>query len=194
MRDTFPDNTCRHGGGGWRIGGGGLWIDGANDVANLDPLRDLVGIDGADSSSGYSPNIQNNAKLVSLAALRHLRGAFPGGLRVQSNPTLASMSGLEGITRVNKNGLGDWSLYISENAKLCVTDTDRTRLTSCAAGTTCSSASACDSGNCGGTSLAIAGNDRVYVQARLFEKYAHPPNLPPFHVKRHRLHHFVLVF
>ena len=51
------------GGGGWRIAGGGLWIDDADDVTDddLGPLRDLVGIDGASSPSGRSLNIRGNA-------------------------------------------------------------------------------------------------------------------------------------
>ena len=164
---------------------------------DLGPLRDLVGIDGADSTLGCSLYIVSNDKLTALDALGNLRGSLPGGLYVDWNPILASLSGLDGVARVNAGGLvGSWtySLLIYNNPKLCMTDTDRTRLTSCDAGTTCSSASACDSGNCGGTSLAIADNGKVHVQARFCLKNMRTHRIFPFHVKRHRLHHFVLVF
>ena len=52
--------------------------------------------------SMYSPrrHIRNNDNLVSIAGLRNLKGGLPGSLRVRSNAKLASVSGLEGVTRI----------------------------------------------------------------------------------------------
>ena len=66
---------------GWRVKGGGLWLLGVGDVADLEALSGLVGIDGMDSR-GDSLVIDGNANLDSLAGLRNLKGTLPGGLHV----------------------------------------------------------------------------------------------------------------
>ena len=96
---------------GWRLVGGGLMLEKADDVANLDALRGLRAIEGQDSE-GHSLSITNAARLGSLSGLRNLAGALPGALVVHNAPQLASLSGLEGITRV------DGPIRVDANAAL----------------------------------------------------------------------------
>ena len=63
----------------------------ANDVVDLEALKDLRAIDGK-SSFGISLSIVNNANLASLAGLRNVRGALPGALDVTRNGALTSLS------------------------------------------------------------------------------------------------------
>ena len=156
------------GGGGWRVVGGALYIRDADDVVDLEALKDLRAIDGK-SNAGYSLSIFNNANLASLAGLRNVRGALPGALRVSYNDALTSLSGLEGITRIEgkSGGLGSgWSLLIGNNGVLCLSAADRARLTSCAGPGSCSTSACTNQGGCDGTALAIAGGGNVDVQAR----------------------------
>ena len=66
---------------GWRIKGGGLDINEADDVTHLEALSGLRGIDGQDSA-GVSLRISSNAVLTSLAGLRNLKDTLPGALGV----------------------------------------------------------------------------------------------------------------
>ena len=151
--------------GGWRVVGGALYIVGADDVVDLEALKDLRAIDGKDRF-GISLHISENANLASLAGLRNVRGALPGALRVWSNGALTSLSGLEGITRIEGKDSSGFSLYIYSNGAMCLSTADRARLTSCAE-THCSASTCTNQGGCDGTALAHpAGGGAVEVQAR----------------------------
>ena len=78
------------------------------------------------------------------------------------NGALTSLSGLEGITRIEMRRRGT-SLFIVHNGALCLSTADRARLTSCA-GTECSPSTCTNQGGCDGTALALAGGTRVLVQ------------------------------
>jgi len=152
------------GGGGWHVVGGALHIRNAVDVVDLEALKDLRAIDGKDSY-GRSLSIERNANLASLSGLRNVRGALPGALWVGYNGALTSLSGLEGITRIEGKNSGGDSLYIRNNGALCLSTADRARLTSCA-GTHCWASECTNQGGCDGTALTIAGGGIVQVQAR----------------------------
>ena len=102
---------------GWRLVGGGLYVWGADDVADLEALRDLSGIGGKDSL-GYSLSIRGNANLASLAGLRNLAGVLPGALLVLENDKLASLDGLERVTRIDGKADDGRSLRIHKNPSL----------------------------------------------------------------------------
>ena len=139
-------------GGGWRIVGGGLWIYGTDDVADLEPLKDLRAIEGFslgdsedpdekfdalryDSSSGYSLEISNNKALTTIKGLRGLRGALPSTLSIKSNDALESLSGLEGVTGIEgfiANGKYRKSLIIDGNGSSLTLETKFLDLRNCA--------------------------------------------------------------
>ena len=155
------------GGGGWRIVGGGLYIWGADDVVDLEALKDLRAIEGK-SSEGYSLYIRSNAKLASLSGLRNVRGVLPGKMGIMHNDALASLSGLEGITVVGGALSSTYShlLQVENNGALCLS-ADRARLTSCTGPGTCSASTCTNQGGCDGTALAhpAGGIVSVSVQA-----------------------------
>ena len=97
-------------------------------MVDLEALRGLRAIEGQ-STLGFSLDIYDNDNLTSIAGLRDLRGVLLGSLSVSSSPALVSLSGLEGVTRVEGMNIFGNSLYIRNNAALCLSDADRARLT-----------------------------------------------------------------
>jgi hypothetical protein len=100
----------------WTLAGGGLTVDGADNVDDLAPLRHLTAVLGADSW-GYSLLIGDNDELASLAGLGHLRGALPGALAVVGNSKLTDLDPLAGLEGVGTANDGK-SVYIRLNAAL----------------------------------------------------------------------------
>ena len=103
----------------WRIVDGGLMIrETGSWLVHLEALSGLRAI--GKSSSGWSLYINENSHLASLAGLRNVRGALPGALVVTGNPSLTSLSGLEGITRIEGKANDGTTLHITDNSALCL--------------------------------------------------------------------------
>jgi hypothetical protein len=106
---------------------GELYVTSNLKLATLDGLEGLEGMGKADN--GRSVYIGSNNALTSIRGLRGLRGLLPGSLYVYDNRVLASLSGLELLTGVADKDNWGYSLYIANNAVLCLSAEDRARFT-----------------------------------------------------------------